>query len=256
MEKVIFQKEYADQYDLFYGDKDYESECNLLEQAFRRYRKEPVQTILDLCCGTGNHSIPLARHGYNVHGVDFSEHMLAHAVEKTQKESLQSPPVFSAGDARTVDLGKQFDSVLMMFAVLDYQLTNEDVLATLNTVRKHLKPGGLFIFDVWYGPAVLALRPSDRVKIVPTPSGQIVRFATGSLDTAHHLSQVKYHLWRISRDKMVTEDDEMHLMRYFFPLELDLLLTQCGLKILSLTAFPSLDSPADDTTWNVLGVAQ
>ena len=256
MSEIVFQKEYADQYDLFYGDKDYEAECDLLEQAFQRYRKESVQTILDLCCGTGNHSIPLARRGYKIHGVDFSEYMLAHAVEKMQKESIQSPPVFSLGDVRNVDLEKQFDAVLMMFAVLGYQLTNADVLATLNTVRKHLKPGGLFIFDVWYGPAVLAIRPSDRVKIIPTPNGQIIRFATGLLDTAQQLSQVKYHLWRISSDKMVTENDELHQMRYFFPQELALFLSQCGMKLESLTAFPSLDSPADETTWNVLGVAK
>jgi SAM-dependent methyltransferase len=182
--------------------------------------------------------------------------MLAHAIEKAQKETIKYTPVFSQGDVRIVDLGNQFDAILMMFAVLGYQLTNEDVLATLQTVRKHLKPGGLFIFDVWYGPAVLGIRPSDRVKIVPTSNGQIIRFATGKLDTAHHLAEVKYHLWCISSEKMVTESDELHQMRYFFPQELALFLSQCGLRLVSLTAFLSLDRSADETTWNVLGVAK
>jgi hypothetical protein len=39
MRDTIFQKDYADQYDLFYGDKDYETECNLIEQAFQRIQK-------------------------------------------------------------------------------------------------------------------------------------------------------------------------------------------------------------------------
>ena len=111
-----------------------------------------VKTILDIGCGTGNHSIPLARRGYQVTGVDLSENMLAHAREKARSSNAPPSLAFVQGDARIVDLNQKFDAVLMMFAVLGYQLTNEDVLAALNNVRKHLIPGGLFIFDVWYGP--------------------------------------------------------------------------------------------------------
>ena len=53
----------------------------------------------------------------------------------------------------------------MMFAVLGYQHTNADVLDALATARAHLDVGGLFAFDVWYGPAVLSERPSERVKV-------------------------------------------------------------------------------------------
>ena len=256
MTDAVFKQGYADQYDLFYGDKDYESECDLLEQAFERYSKEPVHTILDLGCGTGNHSIPLAQRGYQVHGMDLSENMLAHAVEKAQKETTKHHPVFSRGDVRKVDLGKHFDVVLMMFAVLGYQLTNEDVLASLRTVRKHLKEGGLFIFDVWYGPAVLAIRPSDRVKVIQTQDGKVIRSASGSLDVNRHLTEVSYQIWRISGDHLVSETEESHTMRFFFAMELSLFLSDCELKLESLTAFPSLDCPADETTWNVLGVAK
>ncbi|MCJ7724601.1 MAG: class I SAM-dependent methyltransferase [Anaerolineales bacterium] len=256
MNNTVFKQGYADQYDLFYGDKDYESECDLLEKAFKRYSKEPVQSILDLGCGTGNHSIPLARCGYEVHGVDLSENMLAHAVEKTQKEIIKYPPVFSQGDIRSVDLGKQFDAALMMFAVLGYQLTNDDVLAALRTVRKHLKPGGLFIFDVWYGPAVLAIRPSDRVKIIPTADGKVIRAASGRLDVSRHLAEVHYHIWHLTGDRVISEAEESHTMRFFFSMELAMLLFTCGLMIESLTAFPSLEQPADETTWNVLAMAK
>ena len=256
MSEAVFQQGYADQYDLFYGDKDYESECDLLEQAVQRYCQEPVHTILDMGCGTGNHSIPLARRGYQVHGVDISENMLAHAVEKTQKVTFKYPPVFSQGDVRSVDFGNQFDAVLMMFAVLGYQLTNEDALAALRTVRKYLKPGGLFIFDVWYGPAVLAIRPSDRIKIILTADGKVIRTASGSLDTTHQVGEVRYHVWRLSGDRVISETEEAHAMRFFFSIELELLLSNCGLTLVSLTAFPSLEQAADETTWNVLGMAK
>lgn len=255
MSDSVFNQGYADQYDLLYGDKDYEAECDLLEQAFKKYG-HGVKTILDIGCGTGNHSIPLARRGYQVTGVDLSENMLAHAREKAKSSNALSSITFIQGDARTMDLNQKFDAVLMMFAVLGYQLTNEDVLASLNTVRKHLNPGGVFIFDVWYGPAVLSVRPSERVKVIPTSDGKVIRAASGSLDTARHLSEVKYHLWRISGDKVVSETEESHQMRYFFPQELALFLSSSGLALQKITTFPSLDQPADETTWNVLGVAK
>jgi SAM-dependent methyltransferase len=254
MSDPVFNQGYADQYDLLYGDKDYEAECDLLEQAFKKYGTG-VKNILDLGCGTGNHSIPLAKRGYKAHGVDLSENMLAHAVEKVQRETIKYSPVFSQGDIRNVNLGQRFDAVLMMFAVLGYQLSNDDVLASLHTVRKHLKPGGLFIFDVWYGPAVLAIRPSDRIKVTPTPDGKVIRAAFGSLDINHQLAKIDYKIWRLSGDRLVSETEESHTMRFFFTMELSLFLSECGLKLESLTAFPSLDKPVDEATWNVLACA-
>ena len=256
MSEGVFKQGYADQYDLLYGDKNYESECDMLEQVFQHYNNYTIRSILDLGCGTGNHSIPLARRGYEVHGIDLSENMLVSAVKKTNVEAIRQPPVFSQGDVRNIDLQKQFDAALMMFAVLGYQLTNEDVLATLRSVRKHLNPGGLFVFDVWYGPGVLAIRPSERVKIIPTIDGKVIRIASGSLDTAHHLSEVQYHLWQLSGDRVISETEEVHAMRFFFPMELELFLSTCGLTLKSLTAFPSLKESADETVWNVLGVAK
>jgi SAM-dependent methyltransferase len=202
MKNKIFGQVYADQYDLLYTDKDYEAECDLIEEVFRKYGNGEVKTILDLGCGTGNHAIPLASRGYEVTGVDISPDMLHLATEKVhafpQPQSYsQSQPTFLLGDVRSIDLQQQFDAVLMMFAVLGYQMTNEDVFAALHTVSRHLKPGGLFICDVWYVPAVLIQRPTERVKIIPTPKGKIIRTASGQLDTYRHLCEVRYHIFCI-----------------------------------------------------------
>jgi hypothetical protein len=144
----------------------------------------------------------------------------------------------------------------MMFAVLGYQLENRDVLAALRTARKHLHAGGLFIFDVWYGPAVLCQGPSERVKVIPTDRCQILRVASGELDIQRHLCKVSYRLWKIEGERLAGQTEETHRMRYFFPLELDLFLESSGFIPVRLGAFPEFDRDPDTTTWNALALAR
>lgn len=249
-----FGKVYADAYDLFYNDKDYEAECDMIEEVFRRYGSGNIKTILDLGCGTGNHAVPLSRRGYNVTGVDCSAEMLSHARNKISSEENQ--PVFLGGDLLSLNLNQQFDAVLMMFAVLGYQTTNNDVFAALRVVRNHLKPGGLYVFDVWYGPAVLTIRPGDKVKIIPTEKGKIIRTTSGSLDILNELAEVRYYVIHMRNNSVLAEGEEVHTMRYFFPQELTFFLSQAGLEMLLLRAFGNLDQEPSEDSWNALVVAK
>ena len=254
-----FGQGYADEYDILYGDKNYETECDMLEEAFARYTNASIKTILDIGCGTGNHAIPLAHRGYSVTGVDRSAGMLEHA---QQKLLMGTPPLkdeqikFVEGDARELDLGQTFDAALMMFSVLGLQTTNVDVLSALRSARKNLKPGGIFVFDVWYGPAVLTIRPSDRTRVIPTENGQVIRSASGTLDILHHLCGVHFHLWHMVNSQLVNETEEMQWTRYFFPQELALFMEQANFELVHLSAFGDLDQQPTDQTWNVFVVGR
>jgi SAM-dependent methyltransferase len=251
----VFGSLYADSYDALYQDKDYLAECDLIQQVFRKYSERPIRQVLDLGSGTGNHAIPLAQQGYQIVGVERSAGMLAHARTKAAKSAPDTGVVFQQGDIRTIELGRQFDAALIMFAVLGYQHENADVLATLRTARRHLRPGGLLVFDIWYGPAVLRERPSQRVKVIYTADGKkILRVASGKLDTLRHLCTTDYLLWRWSEGRL-EETTESHVMRYFFPRELELFLQCEHFALDRLGAFPEFHREPDDTTWNVLGAA-
>ena len=111
----VFGKRYADLYDTFYADKDYEAETDLIQEAVRRHGPPRARTILDLGCGTGAHAVRLAQAGFDVTGVDISEDMLAKARLRAN-EAAQSE--VSCADIRELALGTQFDVATMMFAVL------------------------------------------------------------------------------------------------------------------------------------------
>lgn len=252
-----FGASYAHAYDALYREKDYAAECDLIEAAFASHGAGEISRVLDLGCGTGNHALPLTERGLDVTGVDRSPEMLRAARAKAAAlGTIDTEPRFVEGDVRTTELGETFDAVLMMFAVLGYQLDNDDVRAALGTARRHLEPGGLFLFDVWYGPAVLSERPGERIKVVDLESGErLIRATSGRLDSFHHLCEVSYRLFR-GRDSGFEETTETHRMRYFFPQELRFFLGMSGFDMQSITAFPSLDEACSEATWNAFVAAR
>ena len=88
--------------------------------------------------------------------------------------------------------------------------------------------------------------PSDRVKAIPTDGGQILRVASGELDVQRHLCKVSYRLWKIEGERLSRETEETHLMRFFFPLELNLFL-ELGICSGKIRSFPEFDRDPDET---------
>lgn len=253
---TVFGNAYASAYDTLHVDKDYEGECDLFEQLFARFGGAPVRSVLDLGCGTGGHAVPLARRGYAVVGVDSSPGMLAGARARVASLDHAAGPAFIEGDIRSLDLDRSFDAALMPYAVLGYQLSNADVLSALRAARRHLNVGGLLIFDVWYGPAILHDRPAERVRARSLGEKTALRSATATLDTSRHVCTVDYRLWQMEQGVLVNETTETHVMRYFFPLELQLFLECAAFDLAQLSAFPRIDVPADDHSRNALVVAR
>ncbi len=249
-----FGDAYAAAYDWLYGSKDYAGECDLIERLLARHGAPGPRRLLDLGCGTGNHAFPLASRGHAVTGVDRAPAMLDHARAKLEQGPGQ--PQFLEGDLRSVIIPGTFDAVLMMFAVLGYQHDDTDLMAALATVRRHLAPGGLFLFDVWNGPAVLVDRPGPRQRSVDTPSGRLERWSDGSLDLARNLCRVSFHLRRLDGDRLVAETREEHVMRYFFPQELARVLAAADMDLVELVRFPDGQGAPDETAWTVIGVAR
>jgi SAM-dependent methyltransferase len=251
---AVFGDVYATVYDHLYEGKDYAAECRLIEAFFAEHGERISGKAVDFGCGTGGHAIPLAQAGWEVTGIDRSAQMLAVAANKAAQAKLRLSLI--EGDLKTIQAGQDFDLAVMMFAVLGYQKSNEDVLAALRTVRTHLRQGGIFVFDVWHGPAVIAERPGERVKTVKLADGECLRAARSSLDVRHHLCTVEYDLWMVRADKLVAKTQESHEMRFFFPQELELMLAVSGLRLVHLGCFEAPQREPGINDWNVIAVAQ
>lgn len=248
---------YARYYDLLYRDKDYAAEVEYVVSHIRRNAPDAGR-ILELGCGTGTHAEYLARHGFTVHGVDLSDAMLAAA--EARKRSL--PPEiagrinFTPGDARVVRLGKRFDAVISLFHVMSYQTTNTDLSAAFATAAAHLAPTGIFLFDFWYGPAVLTQRPEVRVKRLAENGIRVTRIAEPDFHPNKNVVDVNYEvLIECTRTGTAQTVRETHPMRYLFMPEIEVLLKQNGMELLRAYEWLMLDEPGF-TSWNACAVAR
>jgi SAM-dependent methyltransferase len=213
---------YARYYDLLYRDKDYAGESEYVAAHIRKQAPQ-AKHILELGCGTGAHAEYLARMGYIVHGVDMSKAMLARA--EARKASL--PPevaarlTFGHGDVRTVRTGENYDAVISLFHVMSYQTSDADLEAAFETASVHLQPGGLFLFDFWYGPAVLTQLPEVRVKRLEDEEIKVTRIAEPEMHVNENVVDVNYTVFiEVKASKTVEQVNEKHRMRYLFLPEL------------------------------------
>lgn len=235
---------YSHYYDLLYRDKNYSAEATYVHELIREHMPK-AKTLLDLGCGTGAHAVEMVTHGYIVTGVDQSAEMLKRAELKlSETPGAKDAMRFFEGDIRTVRLGEKFDAVTCLFHVMSYQTSNEDLEAALRTAAEHLEDGGVFIFDCWYGPAVLTDPPSVRVKVLEDEATLITRIATPTMLPNDNRVDVNYNI--IIQEKNTdtcTTLCERHPMRYLFAPELHLLARGAGLEIVFAHEWMSRDEP-------------
>tara|TARA_B100000989_G_scaffold298573_1_gene288529 strand:- start:4660 stop:5421 length:762 start_codon:yes stop_codon:yes gene_type:complete len=242
---------YSKYYDLLYQDKDYNAEVDYIIQLIQKYPNK-IETILDLGCGTGKHDKILCDKGYTIHGVDISEEMLN--IAELRRKGRESELTFSQSDITQLELGKKFDVIVSLFHVMSYQNTNDLLDRVFSVAINHLNKGGLFIFDFWYGPAVLADPPRKKIKKLENEIIQITRITETQM--LAHLNRVDVS-FNISvkniKDNTEFKKKELHQMRFFFDTELEMLCDRHGFQIDQKYEWLTNKKPSFKT-WSVVWV--
>lgn len=249
--------DYAEYYDLLYQAKDYQGEVTYIQKLIADYAKES-RSILELGCGTGKHALLLAERGLTVHGIDASQEMLQQATQLSGAASTEVKKrlTMDRGDVRTYRCGRKFDVVLSLFHVMSYQTGNNALREAFSTAAAHLEPGGIFIFDCWYGPAVLNERPEVRVKRLENETIQVIRIAEPDLRVNENRVDVNYHVFvKNKQNGSVSELRETHAMRYLFLPEIRELLSTADMEYLRSEEWITGNEPGEQT-WGICLVAR
>ena len=196
----------------------------------RWLKKRKNGTILELCCGTGRLTIPLAQEGYNITGVDNSTSMLKQAEGKAIE--LKVPVKFIESDIRSLDLPEVFDIIFIPFNSIHHLYDNQDLFKVLTAVKKHLKEDGYFLFDC-FNPNIHYIVNSEKeeqtVGEYSTKDGrEVVVKQTMIYENATQINRIKWHYYINGNFDSIQNMD----MRMFFPQELDAYLSVYGFKII------------------------
>lgn len=195
---------------------------------YQAYAQRAADPVLEIGCGTGRVTIPLAAAGVAITGLDVSSSMLAEAKRKAEQQSLKIRWV--QADGRNFELGQHYALILMPLNVLQFFHEAESLRQVFGCVKRHLVPGGRLIFDV-FNPQVafLAEDPQRRYERVryddPEGSGEVVIEETREYIAARQIVRsTRYYHVGSERNKWIGTLE----LRCFFPCELDLLLEHHG----------------------------
>jgi len=251
---VVFQK-YAKYYDLLYQDKDYKAESDYISSLINTHLPE-TKKILEFGSGSGIHARLLGDLGYQITGIERSQQMIDLGNKKADLNGSTSNFSCVLGDCTETFIGDDFDAVISLFHVISYQTTDKSITAMLNNAYRQLKPGGIFIFDYWYAPAVWNYRPTLRVKKVENSELKITRIAEPECWEDKNRVDVNYLTFIEDLSSgQISKIEETHEMRAFDLNEITLFSSSTGFKVLQSEAWMTKESPSPKT-WGVCSIVR
>ncbi len=216
-----------------------------LEQCQQVAKNVDEINVLELGCGTGRVSIPLAKSGFNVTGIDLSGDMLKLAKKKAGAEGVNIN--FIEADFVNFNLYKKFDVVLMPYNAFQHIHADNDINKFFDNLKRHLNTGARFIMEVMNpldddlsrGPDDIA--PFDAFYVVNGQDGLLHRTTpddpkkkllviedTVNYDVVDKVAHYKLY-YSLDGDDLITKTIDL---RMFAPNELFDILDSNGFKVL------------------------
>ncbi|MBI5807000.1 MAG: class I SAM-dependent methyltransferase [Ignavibacteriales bacterium] len=236
---------YSKFYDLLYNDKNYKNEAVFIFNKINKYFDNISKIkVLEIGCGTGIHSKLLKKKGLDIIGIEPSIPMANQAI-KNGVDCF----IF---DSTNFNFKKKFDVVISLFHVISYLTNNDDLIKTFKNIHKHLNNNGIFIFDVWYSPAVYNIKPETRIKRVENNEFKIIRLTEPEIHVNKNTVDVNYELLvELKKTGNIEKINEKHSMRHFSIPEIQLLADYFGFELIESKEWLTNNEPSENT-WGVL----
>ncbi|KPL18480.1 MAG: hypothetical protein AMJ92_07680 [candidate division Zixibacteria bacterium SM23_81] len=187
------------------------------------------QPVLELACGTGRITIPLAQKGIQITGLDVSESMLAQARRKASQKNVAV--TWIRADCRDFQQNQKFRLIFIPANSITHLHDLESLETFFSCVRIHLADKGRFVIDVFNPRLDILMRdPTKRYPVAeysdPDGQGMVTVTESNAYDAAQQINRIKWY-YKTGEEERVVENN----MRVFFPQELDGLLQYYGFVI-------------------------
>ncbi len=192
--------------------------------------------VLDLGCGTGRLARAIAEAGLRIDGLDSSERMLSLAERRLREAGLFDNARLIKGDAGQFDLGRRYGLVIFAMNSFMHLATASRQLACLRSVRRHLRPGGLFVMDL-PNPEIGVLGHTNNQLVLefsksgPLPGWTVTKLRSQEVDIIRQIVTVTFVYDEVSPGGSVRRTTAAFEMRYLYRNEMEAMLQQADLPI-------------------------
>lgn len=149
MSKEWFKDWFSNKYYLeLYKHRDEKEATDIINLIQRNTDISSGSKILDICCGSGRHSIELAKRGFDVTGFDLSDYLISQANKLKNKLKERNLKLkFLINDMRNFNFKKSFNVAINIFSSFGYFENDSENFKVFKNVNSSLKKNGYFIFD-------------------------------------------------------------------------------------------------------------
>ncbi|MDE0187175.1 MAG: class I SAM-dependent methyltransferase [Candidatus Poribacteria bacterium] len=214
--------DYPDYYELAFSFRDISQEVTCIEQLIERYAKASVLRVLELACGPSPHLQELCRRGYEYHGLDLSENMLAAGRKKVSECAWRA--VFHRASMIDFNLHTTYQFAFVALGSL-YARNTEELSTHFQSVARALEPGGLYLLDwcVQFGQSPAIIEDSQSWRMERDGIAVKVNVILRDVDPVEQIVQEETTLNVSDRGQTLTISN-CDLRRVIYPQEFHLLI--------------------------------
>lgn len=230
----------AGRYDALTKDVDHQKWADYLEHHIKS-AQVPVETVLDLACGTGTMTCIFAERGYEMIGVDLSAEMLSQAMEKGFNVDGQAP-MFLNQPMEELDLYGTIDACICCLDSVNYVTSPADLRRAFQRVHLFMMPGGVFIFDINSPGKLKGIdggtfidETEDTYCVWRADYDKDTRICTYGMDLFFH-----------TKDGQWSREGELHEEYAYEPEELITFLREAGFKDIAQFGELSMEQPKEN----------
>jgi SAM-dependent methyltransferase len=223
-----------------YYDSAYASKADLTDLPF--YLEEARQStgpVLELACGTGRITLPIAREGIEICGVDRAPAMLEKLRDKLKQEDkgVRQRLEVTKGDMRNCRLGRRFALVIIPFRAMQHMYSIDDQVAALETAKAHLAPDGRLVFDVFMPrlDKIYGGLGDEHFELEWEQDGHRIRryFCKDSSDILEQSFTGRFIFRAYRGEELVSEESDVLKMGFYTYKQVQLLVKHVGLEVVA-----------------------
>lgn len=237
-------------YDTLFKDKDYPQETEMVFNLCQKFGVKNPQKILEIGCGSGNHTVLLSQRVKQIVACDIDEQMVNLARQKISKLKLGNILLKKGSLEKLAD--KNFDLIVALFNVVTYLPNFKALQNFMKAAYDKLNPNGLIIFDLWNGMAALLDPPKIKISEISLNGKKVRSKLIPKLDFFNQFVQLNYQLTVYKGSKVEKKDSFLINQTLWTPMQIQDALEGAGFKTLFCSPLLKPNSKANLKDWKIM----